>query len=583
MTRKIKAVDGAKTTVTVDGGLADIVAGADLTVRLGTDVETHPIDHVTAPDQIVLTAALTKDYTGGTAEAGFKVQVLVATANVTAQAPDKTTVTVDDATGFAPGDQIHVDGGGNNEDVRVSDVSGNVLSVDPALTHDYTGGGGTVRTADLKQNATVLRLRLPSTLSTSAAFPPGSLVKIDNDFARVTSSGGDTIQLDPSGLPNNVALADQAGAPEVQTADFDLTITPPDSTIKPEKFTFLSMDVRSPGYWNSVASNFVTLAPADPMGTAAANDDRPKAETKSTGGGAADNTAGSWADLANKTADYLAPLAKLHDVSLLAIPGATDPGLQQAMIDHCESLQDRFAILDCGANLDITGVANQFASVRSAKGYAALYYPRILVKDPITSRQVTWPTSGHMAGVYARTDEDRGVHKAPANTNLRGALGLEPTGVLSDHEQGPLNLMGVNVLRVFPGQAQPIVWGARTTAGDLDRNWQYVNIRRLFIYLEQSIERGIRWAVFEPNDTALWHKLKRTITDFLMMAWRDGALFGDKPEQAFYVRIDETLNPESTRKLGRLYIEVGLCPTYPAEFIVLRIGIWDGGSESSTS
>jgi len=192
-----------------------------------------------------------------------------------------------------------------------------------------------------------------------------------------------------------------------------------------------------------------------------------------------------------------------------------------------------------------------------------------------------WPPSGHLTGVYARTDATRGVHKAPANTTLRGALGIETA--LSDAEQGPLNLMGLNVLRVFPGQSQPVVWGARTTAGDLDRNWQYVNIRRLFIYTEQSIERGIRWAVFEPNDLALWQKLKRSIGDFLTALWGDGALFGAKATDAFYVRIDEELNPPSTRALGRLYIEVGMVPTYPAEFIVLRIGIWNGGSEVTTS
>ena len=143
--------------------------------------------------------------------------------------------------------------------------------------------------------------------------------------------------------------------------------------------------------------------------------------------------------------------------------------------------------------------------------------------------------------------------------------------------------MGIDVLRVFPGQSQPVVWGARTTAGDLDRNWQYVNIRRLFIFLEQSIEQGIRWAVFEPNDLALWQKLKRSISEFLAQVWRDGALFGAKTEDAFYVRIDEALNPPSTRALGRLYIEVGVVPTYPAEFIILRIGIWQGGSEVSES
>jgi phage tail sheath protein FI len=134
---------------------------------------------------------------------------------------------------------------------------------------------------------------------------------------------------------------------------------------------------------------------------------------------------------------------------------------------------------------------------------------------------------------------------------------------------------------VFQDGGRPIVWGARTTA--TDTNWQYVNIRRLFLYLEESIQEGIRWAVFEPNNLSLWQKLKRTLNDFLMRAWRDGALFGAKAEDAFYVRIDEVLNPFSQQQLGRLTIEIGVRPAYPAEFIVVRIGIWDGGSEVSES
>jgi phage tail sheath protein FI len=197
----------------------------------------------------------------------------------------------------------------------------------------------------------------------------------------------------------------------------------------------------------------------------------------------------------------------------------------------------------------------------------------------LTGKDEFWPPSGHIAGVYARTDQQRGVHKAPANTNIRGALGVERR--LTDEEQGPLNLMGINVIRVFPGQSQPVVWGARTTAGDLDRNWQYVNIRRLFLFLEESIQEGIRWAVFEPNNLLLWQKLKRTITEFLTRVWRDGALFGETADQAFYVRIDEVLNPDSSRALGRLYIEIGVRPAYPAEFIIVRIGIWQGGTEVS--
>ena len=184
-----------------------------------------------------------------------------------------------------------------------------------------------------------------------------------------------------------------------------------------------------------------------------------------------------------------------------------------------------------------------------------------------------------MCGVFARSDSTRGVHKAPANEIVNGALGVETR--ISLIEQGQLNLLGINIVQVFQDGGRPIVWGARTPA--TDTNWQYVNIRRLFLYLEESIQEGIRWAVFEPNNLALWQKLKRTLTDFLTRAWRDGALFGAKAEEAFYVRIDEVLNPFSQQQLGRLTIEIGVRPTYPAEFIVVRIGIWDGGSEVSES
>jgi phage tail sheath protein FI len=175
----------------------------------------------------------------------------------------------------------------------------------------------------------------------------------------------------------------------------------------------------------------------------------------------------------------------------------------------------------------------------------------------------------------ARSDNTRGVHKAPANEIVNGALGIERN--MSDIDQGQLNLQGINVVRLFQTGGRPVLWGARTTA--TDRNWQYVNVRRLFLFIEESIEEGIRWAVFEPNNLQLWQKLKRTITDFLTRVWRDGALFGAKAEEAFYVRIDETLNPFSEQQLGRLHIEIGLRPTYPAEFIIVRIGIWSGGAE----
>ncbi len=189
------------------------------------------------------------------------------------------------------------------------------------------------------------------------------------------------------------------------------------------------------------------------------------------------------------------------------------------------------------------------------------------------------PPSGHICGIIARSDNSRGVHKAPANEIVNGALGVERS--MSNIDQGQINLQGINVVRVFGKSGRAILWGARTTA--TDTNWQYVNIRRLFLYVEESIQEGIAWAIFEPNNLQLWQKLKRTLNEFLERVWRDGGLFGATREEAWYVKIDETINPFSEQALGRLHIEIGLRPTYPAEFIVVRIGIWPGGSEVTES
>src|SRR5205085_409122 len=246
----------------------------------------------------------------------------------------------------------------------------------------------------------------------------------------------------------------------------------------------------------------------------------------------------------------------------------------------CLALKDRFAILDSAPDIPPSGpnsVEEQRLGLDSENGFAALYYPWLKVVEPVSGpfappipRTMFIPPSGHMAGVYARTDQERGVHKAPANTPVRGVLGLER--VLSNGQQGPLNDPdNINVLRVFPGSGQVIVWGARTTANINNTDWRYVNVRRLMLFLEESIEESLKFsAVFEPNNLALWQKLKRVLNEFLERVWRDGALFGAKPEQAFRVRIDEALNPPSTRALGRLYIEISVAAVRPAEFIIVR-------------
>lgn len=287
--------------------------------------------------------------------------------------------------------------------------------------------------------------------------------------------------------------------------------------------------------------------------------------------------------------DALETLREVDDVNLVAVPDCmadlpatlTPAIVQQAVITHCEQMADRFAVLDAlipvpSQPLFGTGsVDQQRSGLDSERGYAALYYPWLQVRPAGRGDPVLVPPSGHVCGIMARSDNSKGVHKAPANELVNGALGVQRT--MSDVDQGQLNIRGINVLRVFGGGGRVTLWGARTTA--TNRNWQYVNVRRLFLYCEESIQEGIRWAVFEPNNPSLWKKLKRSITEFLMRSHEAKAFGSDDPAQSFYVRIDEALNPESERRLGRLYIEIGIRPAYPAEFIIVRIGIWAGGSE----
>ncbi|NER79387.1 MAG: phage tail sheath family protein, partial [Leptolyngbya sp. SIO1D8] len=209
--------------------------------------------------------------------------------------------------------------------------------------------------------------------------------------------------------------------------------------------------------------------------------------------------------------------------------------------------------------------------------FAAIYYPWIEVPNPRNSgRPITIPPSGHIMGVWARTDETRGVHKAPANEVPRGVTGLAYDCNFREQEQ--LNPIGINCLRPFPNRGIRI-WGARTLVEPDITEWRYINVRRLMSYIEKSIENGTQWVVFEPNDEDLWQRVKRVVSNFLTELWRQGALMGSSPEQAFYVKCDGDLNTPDTMILGRLYIEVGVAPVRPAEFVIFRVSQWSGQDE----
>jgi phage tail sheath protein FI len=246
--------------------------------------------------------------------------------------------------------------------------------------------------------------------------------------------------------------------------------------------------------------------------------------------------------------------------------------VQLAMIAHCERMGDRIAVLDPVPGLspqDVKRWREQETNYDSK--YAALYYPWIKIAGASGEPQAV-PPCGHMAGIYARNDNERGVHKAPANEVVRGAL--EPATQVTKGEQDTLNPIGVNCIRSFTGRGLR-VWGARTLSSD--PGWRYVNVRRLFNYVEKSIERGTQWVVFEPNDQDLWARVKRDVEAFLTGAWRDGMLFGATPSQAFFVKCDEELNPPDVRDRGQLFIDIGLAPVKPAEFVVFRLSQWAGG------
>ena len=302
-------------------------------------------------------------------------------------------------------------------------------------------------------------------------------------------------------------------------------------------------------------------------------------------------------------------LEAIDEVAMIAAPGRTDVPTYESLISQAERLMDRVAILDPPEGVDSidqltqvglaespdvkrrkpkegepadtgkptdTGPRAETVGVRPRSSkYAILYYPWIYGRDPLNPKElILMPPSGHMAGIYARTDANRGVHNAPANTNVKGAVNLAYR--VTKAEQEILNPKGVNCIRFFPDRGIQ-VWGARTLSDDPE--WIYVNVRRLFMMVEESIGRSTSWVVFEPNGPSLWKDIRRDVGAFLELLWRDGALLGRTREEAFFVKCDEETNPREGIDQGIVTTIVGMAPVKPAEFVVFRIGQKPGGSE----
>ncbi|MGH2942184.1 MAG: phage tail sheath family protein [Solirubrobacteraceae bacterium] len=279
-------------------------------------------------------------------------------------------------------------------------------------------------------------------------------------------------------------------------------------------------------------------------------------------------------------------LAAVDEITMVVIPdlwaisqngnGKVVKDLQGKLIAHCENAGDRMAILDAPDGMlpqDVLDWRMNDAGYDSK--YAALYWPWIEVMNPLTNKPLTIPPSGHVAGVWCRTDATRGVHKAPANEVTLGANSV--AFQITHAEQGSLNKAGINCIRAFPGRGIRI-WGARTLSSDPE--WRYINVRRLFNYVSESIMQGTQWSVFEPNDQKLWIQLRIAASSFLTRTWRDGALFGASPEQAFFVKCDEETNPPDVIEAGQVVCEIGIAPVKPAEFVIFRLSQYaDGGGE----
>ena len=276
------------------------------------------------------------------------------------------------------------------------------------------------------------------------------------------------------------------------------------------------------------------------------------------------------------TADPVASLQALEGLDEVSVVCSPDenamPGMAEALIDHCERMRYRIAVLDAPQTPAPTKGPRD--ALRSS--YAAYYYPWVRLPACSEHGVIAVPPCGHVAGIYARTDSQQGVWHVPAGKEILGITGLDQS--LTDVQGEALNAVGVNALRSFPERGN-LVWGARTTSQDPE--WKYVNVRRLLIYLDRSIDDGTQWVVFENNGPQLWSNVQQTVSDFLLSEWKNGALHGSRPTDAFFVRCDRTTMTQNDLDNGRLIILIGVAVIWPAEFVIFRVGQWTAGANPS--
>lgn len=506
---------------------------------------------------------------------------LFVTALAADAAADTPTITVNAVPGLAP-DTLPADGVWVLIDNRRFPVTVSPPNAQNQVTLTFPGGtthaawqtGLTVRRARRARTTPGADLRTGG----SSRLYEGAVTQLDTGDAltilNVVSVGADDLVTFDRNVPAGVFETARLYLVE---ATVDTRFTDPGGTLTTETFRGLRLGGSDPGSVSATLAARSRLVGATPLPDLSL--DPTKFPVPATGVWLSLSDGGTDAFEGLTVADFvgtdggsgkrtgIVALEDIDEVSVCAVPGVWSGTVESALVTHCEQLKDRFAILDPQDDLDIEGI-QAFREPFDTR-YAALYYPWLVVSDPSTNQFVEAPPSGHMAGIYARVDTERGVHKAPANVVIRGIRLTD--GIAQDvtkRQQDILNPKGINALRFFPGLGQR-VWGARTLSSD--QQWKYVNVRRLFLFLEESIDEGTQWVVFEPNDEALWALVRQTVSNFLTTVWRTGALAGTTADEAFFVTCDRSTMTDDDIANGRLICVIGVAPVFPAEFVIFRI------------
>ena len=613
-----KLTDGPTSTTLVAGirpaaagGLAN---GNIVMIEDGASTEFVQLQGTpTAPDfDVAVTPSLRFTHPAGAALRRIEPPTATTATTAPAQLSDAE-LTVTAAGSLTEGDVIELADGAQTEYAQVAklDASSNTVTVKRPLRYPHPTGTPVRRLAgvigltagparpdpaffpdpgawahDIRvrvENATILatRMALPAKAGdpslqpvTAHGIEVGTLLQLPgNRYASVSRVEGGRVFLD-GGVP-----AAMAAQEPLSTLEFKLTVS---WFGREETYDRLSVDPRHSRYFPAQVNPASQIVHVDDLvARARTADDLPSTGDWYLGGGSDGlggigpaTFAGKDDTDADRRSGFFA-LLNAADVSIVAAPGQTDPVVQGALIAHCESARYRFGILD-GADKATLGEVQVQRSLFDSK-YAALYYPRIQIFDTLANQLVYAPPSGFVAGLYAGSDAQVGVHQAPANAVLRQVTDLQFT--ITKGQQDVLNPVGINAIRAFPGRGIR-VWGARTISSD--SLWRYVNVRRLFNFVERSIDEGTQYAVFQPNDLPLWNRLKGSVSAFLRTVWRSGALQGATEEEAFFVKcgLGESMI-QADIDAGQVIILIGIAPVKPAEFVIFRIGQKPGGSDVS--